>query len=119
MRWFVYGYFAIAMYNLIAAGHNQGGDAAHVGGALAGYFFIRRPHLLRDFFDVFGDSRTKDATKPRKPRRGGLASSGSSADRSDAQIDQILDKINREGLGSLSQQEKRTLADHSRREQGH
>lgn len=116
MRWFVYGYFAIAMYNLIVAGHNQGGDAAHVGGALAGYFFIRRPHLLRDFFDVFGDSRVKDASRPGQPRRSGPRSSRSSSARSDAQIDTILDKINRDGLGSLSQEEKRTLADHSRRE---
>jgi len=104
MRWFVYGYFAIALGNLMLAGHNQGGDAAHVGGALAGYFFIRRPHLLRDFFDVFGDSRKKPS-EPAIPRAGGA-------------IDAILDKINREGLASLSDDEKRTLAEHSRRERG-
>lgn len=105
MRWFVYGYFAIALGNLVLAGHNQGGDAAHVGGALAGYFFIRRPHLLRDFFDVFGDSRKKPVEPAASPQR-------------DGEIDAILDKINRDGLASLSDSEKRTLAEHSRRERG-
>lgn len=109
MRWFVYGYFALALWNLLAKGHNQGGDAAHVGGALAGYFFIRRPHLLRDFFDIVGDSRKKP--EPRAPAgpRGAAA---------DGEIDAILDKINREGLAGLSEGEKRTLAEHSRRERG-
>jgi rhomboid family protein len=123
MQWFVYGYFAIALYNLITAGHNQGGDAAHVGGALAGYFFIRRPHLLRDFFDVFGDSRKgipskKSKTKPgrNKPiasKRAGKAAGGVGGA---GDVDKILDKINRDGLASLTDAERRTLAEHSRRE---
>jgi membrane associated rhomboid family serine protease len=104
MRWFVYGYFVIALWNLLREGNNQGGDAAHVGGALAGYFFIRRPHLLRDFFDILGDSR-------KKPERHAPA-------RAAGEIDAILDKINRDGLGALSEAEKRTLAEHSRRERG-
>jgi len=113
MRWFVYGYFAIALYNLIAAGHNQGGDAAHVGGALAGYFFIRRPHLLRDFFDVFGDSRKISGRKKPKPMPG---SKPRSPGKNAGDVDRILDKINRDGLASLTEAEKRTLAEHSRRE---
>ncbi len=121
MRWFVYGYFVIAMWNLITAGSNQGGDAAHVGGALAGFFFIRRPHLLRDFFDVFGDSRKVkiESTSGRSSssRRPPGPTTRSTSD-SDAQIDSILDKINREGISALSAQEKHTLAEHSRREQG-
>jgi membrane associated rhomboid family serine protease len=57
MRTAVYGFTLIAAANLLLGGSNQGGDAAHIGGAIAGFFFIRRMHLLRDFFDVFGDSR--------------------------------------------------------------
>jgi len=117
MRWFVYGYFAIALYNLLAEGRNQGGDAAHVGGALAGYFFIRRPHLLRDFFDVFGDSRKGPKRKKPKPGpRSKAPISGKGASENAGNVDKILDKINREGLASLTEAEKRTLAEHSRRE---
>ena len=50
--------------NLLRNGANAGGDAAHVGGAIAGFFFIRNSHLLRDFFDVFGDSRRANPARP-------------------------------------------------------
>ncbi len=102
MKTFAYGYLLIAAANLLVIkGANQGGDAAHVGGALGGYFFIRRPHLLRDFFDVFGNSN-KAGPKAGRPvkRRGGA---------SDKEIDRILDKVNTHGLHSLSDTEKKAL----------
>ncbi|MDX2148620.1 MAG: rhomboid family intramembrane serine protease [Planctomycetota bacterium] len=72
MRTFAYAYVGIAVVNLFINGpsgaNNAGGDAAHLGGAAAGYFFIRNKHLLRDFFDVFSDSRKA---------RGGRARGGS------------------------------------------
>ncbi len=86
-----YGYVAIAAFNLLSGGRNAGGDAAHIGGAVAGYFFIRNSHLLRDFFDIFGDSR-----KP--PARG-----------DDREVDRILDKTRAEGIGSLTEAERETL----------
>lgn len=95
LKWFAYGYVAIAAINLLRGGANAGGDAAHMGGAIAGYFFIRNAHLLRDFFDVFGDSRRK----PRRPR-----DAGSSAD-----VDRILAKLHAQGLASLTDAEKRAL----------
>jgi len=106
MKTFAYGYLIIAAANLlIIKGANQGGDAAHVGGALGGYFFIRRPHLLRDFFDVFGNS-----SKAGKPARSGATPRQKAKERaSDKEIDRILDKVNEEGLHSLSEVEKRAL----------
>ncbi|MEZ6243463.1 MAG: rhomboid family intramembrane serine protease [Phycisphaerales bacterium] len=105
MKTFAYGYLAIVAVNLflpnLTGGANQGGDAAHMGGALAGYFFIRRPHLLRDFFDVFNDSR--------KTSRAKRAPKGKRASPSDREVDRILDKVNTEGLHSLSEHEKKTL----------
>ena len=86
-----YAFFAIAVGNLILSGSNAGGDAAHVGGAIAGYILIRRPELLLDFFDDF----------LRTPRSGS-ASRGN-------KVDRILDKVARQGVGSLSPGEKRTL----------
>jgi membrane associated rhomboid family serine protease len=103
MRTFAYGYVALAAANLLFfKGANQGGDAAHLGGAIAGFFFIRRPHLLREFFDVFGNSG--------KPRgRPGPAPGRKARKADDAEVDRVLDKVRREGLHSLNGTEKKTL----------
>lgn len=103
MRTFAYGYVGLVVLNLFFfRGHNVGGDAAHLGGALAGYYFIRRPHLLRDFFDVFGNSN-KPRIRP-GPRVGKRKSA------SEREIDAILAKVQRDGLHSLSESEKRVLS---------
>jgi len=99
LKYFAYGYVAIAAFSLLRGASNAGGDAAHLGGALAGYFFIRNSHLLRDFFDVFGDSR--------RPKRGAKASKKDG--RRQREVDRILVKVRREGLDSLSAGEKRAL----------
>jgi len=98
LKWLAYGYVGLAAFNLfIARGANQGGDAAHLGGAIAGWYFIRNSHLLRDFFDVFNDSRkSKRAKGPRAPRQD--------------EIDRILAKVSSSGLQSLTPAEKRTLS---------
>lgn len=99
----------LALINLLRSGANAGGDAAHVGGAIAGYFFIRNMHLLRDFFDVFGPP-----SKPGSPRAGRMAqrkakrqSSRDAA--SDAEVDAVLDKVKQHGLASLTDREKDVL----------
>jgi len=99
LKVFAYGYVLIAAGNLIIGGSNAGGDAAHVGGAIAGFFFVRNSHLLRDFFDVFGDSREPRARSARRQ----------------AEIDRILQKLHQQGLQSLTAREKRTLASASGR----
>lgn len=96
LKWLAYGYFLLAVANLLRGGANAGGDAAHVGGAIAGAFFIRNAHLLRDFFEVFGSGR------------GGRAR-GPGRDVSQDEIDRILRKVAQQGLRSLSDDEKRTL----------
>jgi membrane associated rhomboid family serine protease len=89
-----YGYVLIAGFNLLRGGANAGGDAAHIGGAIAGFFFIRNAHLLRDFFDILGNSR-----KPRPPR----------IEPDEAEVNRILEKSRTQGLGALSPQEKAIL----------
>lgn len=102
LRWLAYGYVGIALINLLAGGANAGGDAAHVGGALAGAFFIRRSHLLRDFFDVVSDSRDAAPPKRRGPH--------TKPTPSDREVDRVLDKLRREGgLGNLSEKEREIL----------
>ncbi|MBX3321969.1 MAG: rhomboid family intramembrane serine protease [Phycisphaeraceae bacterium] len=107
MRYLVYGFFALSVWNLVIGSKNQGGEAAHVGGALAGYFFIRRAYLLNDFFEVF-----RRSSKPRKSPKPSRARTHAS----DAEIDTILDKISRDGIAGLSDEERKRLAEHSKSE---
>jgi membrane associated rhomboid family serine protease len=112
MKWLAYGYVGISLFNLLISGRNAGGDAAHVGGAIAGYFFIRNPHHLLDFFDILGNSKA-----PKKPRGGRAGrSTGRSGPRAPSQdeVDRILDKVNLKGIQSLTAKEKKVLERASR-----
>ncbi len=103
LKWLAYGYVGLAAFNLfIARGANQGGDAAHLGGAVAGWYFIRNSHLLRDFFDVFKNSR--------KGGGGGGGGAGGKRKGDEAEVDRILAKVSAQGLQSLTPAEKRTLS---------
>lgn len=101
-----YALVAIAILSVLMGSQNAGGEAAHLGGAIAGYFFIRRPHLLHDFFDVL--RRFDPSSKGFGGRRGGGGL------KRQAEVDRILAKINRSGLQSLSEAERKTLRDASR-----
>ncbi len=101
LKVFAYGYVAFALFNLLVGGGNAGGDAAHIGGAIAGAYFIRNSHLLRDFFNVLGPDQRPPGKGPPKQRRNPKRDG----------IDRILDKVNKEGLQSLSDKEKRVLRD--------
>ena len=100
MKVMAYCYVGIAAFNLLVGGQNAGGDAAHIGGAIGGFFFIRRSHLLHDFFDVLNDSRKPGPSK-RKPASGGGPDQ--------AELDRILAKIRAEGMGALTEKEKAAL----------
>lgn len=106
MRTFAYGFVAFSMIQLLMGAKNAGGEAAHLGGAVAGYFFIRNSHLLRDFFDVFSDSR--------KQAKHGRPSGGWGWLRGDentaAEVDRILAKVRAQGVSSLTESERRVLA---------
>jgi membrane associated rhomboid family serine protease len=103
LPWFAYGYVAFSLFNLFSGSANAGGEAAHVGGAIAGYYFIRHSHLLRDFFDVLGDSRRPGGGSPGTQARA-------------AEVDRILQKVSRQGADSLTSSERRALASHVRSE---
>ena len=110
-----YGLIAFSIFVLIfqnnTPGANAGGEAAHLGGAIAGFYFIRNPHHLHGFFDLLGRvDPTSTSSKVRKVsgRRGGRAVD-------DAEIDRILAKIHAKGLHSLNQKEKRILRESSKR----
>ena len=87
---------------------NAGGDAAHIGGAIAGFILIRRPHFLEDFFHIFGPPKQRK----RKPAR----SSDTPTLKERQRVDQILAKVSREGLQSLTSEERTFLEAQSRKE---
>tara|TARA_R110000737_G_scaffold2923_11_gene9387 strand:- start:17762 stop:18715 length:954 start_codon:yes stop_codon:yes gene_type:complete len=117
LKFFAYGYVGLALFQLLAGSNNAGGEAAHMGGAIAGFYFIRNSHHLLDFFDIFGDSRGKSGSsrsgssksrKSNKPKRGIP---------SEAEIDRILAKVANSGIGSLTDKEKQTLNKASKEQQ--
>lgn len=107
MRTLVYVYLGISVFMLIARSSNAGGEAAHVGGAIAGYFFIRRLHLLRDFFDVFTNSK--------KNRSRSSPLTVAQSDAAAREIDRILKKVSDQGLHSLTDKERATMSQDTNR----
>jgi membrane associated rhomboid family serine protease len=106
-----YALVAIALLTVIFGGHNAGGEAGHLGGAIAGFYFIRHPHHLHGFFDIVGWA---DPTSHHYRHKGQPAAARRPVgDR--AQIDRILEKISTSGLHSLSETEKRILREASKR----
>jgi membrane associated rhomboid family serine protease len=113
MKTFAYGYVAIALVSLIIGTSNAGGEAAHLGGAIAGFVFIRKSHLLTDFFDVFGDSR-EPKNKPKPKKKSALRNYKNTEGPHPDEIDAILDKVHEKGFASLSEKDKRKLRDASK-----
>jgi MFS family permease len=93
----------MALFTVVFGGNNAGGEAAHLGGAAAGWFFIRNPRHLTGFFDFLGKA---DPTSKHFAWRDRPASQ--------KDVDRILDKIHNKGLQSLSSKEKKQLHDASR-----
>lgn len=107
LRNLAYTLVGVALITLFVGGDNAGGEAAHLGGAIAGFWLIRHPEKLHALFDWMGTfDPTSRSRRVRSLRRKGSAT---------AEVDRILDKIQREGLHSLTQAERQTLREASRR----
>jgi len=99
LRYFALAIIAIAVITLLQHGQNAGGEAAHLGGAIAGWWIAQRPHLLDDFFPFFHRFDGRRAPRPAKSKPAV----------SEAEVDRILDKVREQGLGSLTERERDTL----------
>jgi membrane associated rhomboid family serine protease len=107
MRTFAIVFIGIAVYQIVSRGENAGGEAGHLGGVVAGWLLMRFPGVL----DAL-DRGARVAAAGARPRRRGEPKlrprSGYVAGR-ETEVDAILDKINREGFGSLTAEEKEIL----------
>jgi len=107
MRTFALGLMGIAVFMILTNLHNAGGEAGHLGGAIAGFLLMKYPDLLRP---LGGRNQGKvDVIPPKAFRRGQSPPHSKVVAKSDPEIDRILDKISRHGLQSLTEEERRKL----------
>lgn len=112
LRTLAYVLVIIALISVITGGTNAGGEAGHLGGALAGWYFIRHPRHLQNFFDVLGRiDPTSHHYRGERARFRSRATAKINRQKgsSHAEVDRILDKVHDEGLASLTEKEKRIL----------
>lgn len=87
--------------------NNEGGEAGHLGGAIMGFALMKSPWLLG-----LG-KREKKILRPKEFRRHGKAKLRPRTEldlNKDTEVDRILDKIQAQGVDSLSDDERATLA---------
>ena len=120
--------FVVLMDLLFVTSGNGGGHIAHLGGALAGWWFA---WSLQKGFDVTGwinwvfdklsgifSFKVSSSKTRMKVRKGGRASDydyNASKKQQSEEIDRILDKLKKSGYASLTTEEKKCLFDASRK----
>jgi hypothetical protein len=82
--------------------------SAHLGGALYGFIYYRFVGEFDQLFAFMHDRRRK-----RQERQ--LESQRRVREELRGEVDRILDKVNREGMAALTEEEKRALKDASSR----
>lgn len=125
--------FIVLFDVLYVESDNAGGHLAHLGGALAGWWFVRGlgqgydvTHWVNVCIDAVGGLFHKRERKPRKPKmkvhvnsaRGNRAADYEYNARKKTQsdeVDRILEKLKKSGYSSLSEEEKRKLFEASNR----
>ena len=112
MRTFALVFLGIEVFIVLTNGGNAGGSAGHLGGALAG-FLLMKVGPLRQWLAGLGSGvkRLPREVVVRQRRRfeSKLRPSSSVVDEDPSEVDRILDKINREGLQSLTDDEREVL----------
>ncbi len=117
LRTMAYLLVGISLFTLLRSGHYAGGEAGHLGGAIAGFYFIRHPQHLHGFFDILG---RVDPTSHHYRGKGAAARSRAvgkagtwQGGKRQAEVDRILDKVQQKGLRSLTGKEKKILREAS------
>ena len=110
LRTLAYALVAMALLTIFFGFNNAGGEAGHLGGAIAGYWFIRHPDSLHGLLNLLGNADPTSRTRKLKASR--RRDSGPDA----ATIDRILDKIRKGGLQALNESEREILRAASRKQ---
>ncbi len=109
----------IGVLTIVLGGRNAGGEAGHLGGALAGFLLWKIP-VLRGLLGHLGrsgqgGSKKRPAFQIRIAKRGKvyqkkLRPQSTITQLESSEVDRILDKINEHGLQSLTGEERELLA---------
>lgn len=133
-KWFVVGYAAIELFMAFSTTGDGVAHLAHLGGMVFGFFLIRywrrHPDIRysrrsgQQFFDSMRASwKRRTGRKDNGPVRGGGTAGRPESDwdynarrkAEQERVDEILDKIRRNGYESLTREEKQQLFDASNR----
>lgn len=118
--------FMIVLDLLFMTSGNAGGHIAHLGGALAGWWFasgLRQGYdvtaWINAIVDFFSGNRTGRSRKPKmkvyySDKQKDYEFNACKKERSD-EIDRILDKLRQSGYASLTDEEKKSLFDASKK----
>ena len=115
---------AYGVFVVLSGGRNAGGEAGHLGGALAGFLLWKVP-ALREFLRRLGNFGARVPGKPggfriritkqKKSYTRKLGPKIKGSEEIDSEVDRILDKINEHGLQSLTEEERALLGDSSKK----
>jgi len=103
LRTMVMFFLGIAVLSVLVGSSNAGGEAAHLGGAAAGFLMARYPDILRPFGNFSLPSVGESLRQARDDRSEARKRS------MEAEVDRILKKVHEQGLASLTEKEKKTL----------
>ncbi len=101
-------------YLFPSSGLNNGGEAGHLGGAIAGFIMMKFPWLLGR-----GERPGRKVIRPKEftgPMPSKLRPRSHIDPNAATEVDRILDKVGREGIGSLTEKERKVLERASREE---
>ncbi|MVN21664.1 rhomboid family intramembrane serine protease [Mucilaginibacter sp. HMF7410] len=103
LKWIALFY---VLFDLISiTGPNAGGEISHIGGAIAGFFYIKHiqgSSMLGQAFQRFSKPKTLHIVSKNYAKNSTVRSK-------EEEIDSILDKISQSGYASLTKKEKETL----------
>lgn len=109
MRTFAIGALAFATLMILTNGNNAGGEAGHLGGAILGFILMKNPRLLSFVDRLVAGGRRGRRTIDAKIVREKKIRPRIHINLDDSEIDRILDKVSREGIQSLTPEEKEAL----------
>lgn len=104
LKWLALGFVIIDFLSI--AGPNAGGEISHIGGALAGFIYVKQLQNGKDWIGSVNNLFKKRSNMRVVP---GSQQKESKGKPQQDEIDRILDKISETGYDNLTTQEKDTL----------